>query len=457
MSTSQIGVGWGIVTMLCSFVATSTWLWFVWYNPILMGYWQPAWEHMAIRDFFLKSAFPYKNYGFISRLESLRGLAAVMVAVHHCLKIFLVAKTPLPLDKFQFHLAFWLHLLFAGSSAVILFFVHSGLVLGLSLDKSRDVQALPRWAGFWMRRIFRLYPMQIFTILLSLVYVTCFFHTPHYIHIDHWFEKFFRHTPTLLEVVQNCLLASSSMSGVTWSLCVEAIVSVLFPLLYVFNRKGNGLLDLALLGGFLFLSFKSAGISDEYAIYRNTLQFLYVFYLGLSIPKWGPTVFSMLTHKVVRVALSLGALFLFFGYQFVTPNPFLQVVVRSFSATWLIASVVYYQDSPMYGFLDRALPTLFGKICYSFYLMHFITLYITAWLFMDYAPAWLPTTYPLACNLVMVLISVPIATGLGYCCNHLIEEPLVRFGKRLVTRLCPAVRKPVKEEIPLEPSYALQN
>src|SRR2546423_4582644 len=95
---------------------------------------------------------------FSSRLEALRGVAAVMVAVWHTFAIF-------PGNGLQAATIEWIRRLINGNAAVTLFFVLSGYVLGLSLRKVNGCSG-KQILGFSARRVFRIYPAFLFATLL---------------------------------------------------------------------------------------------------------------------------------------------------------------------------------------------------------------------------------------------------------------------------------------------------
>lgn len=106
----------------------------------------------------------------IPALDGLRGIAAVVVVVHH------VLLTSLPLADAQSGLvrpgpgsvAWWLsytpaHLLWAGTEAVLTFFVLSGFVLAMPWAAGRG----PSWRTYYPQRVVRLYLPVLGAVLLS--------------------------------------------------------------------------------------------------------------------------------------------------------------------------------------------------------------------------------------------------------------------------------------------------
>jgi len=99
--------------------------------------------------------------GFIPRLESLRGLAALAVVIYHIWQ-----------QLSDSSLTGWLDLIFCrliasvanGIGAVVIFFVLSGFVLARSLDRD------PNRYRFLRNRVFRLLPAAI-TVVSLLVFL----------------------------------------------------------------------------------------------------------------------------------------------------------------------------------------------------------------------------------------------------------------------------------------------
>jgi peptidoglycan/LPS O-acetylase OafA/YrhL len=102
---------------------------------------------------------------FHPQLESLRGLAAFIVLLHHALGGAISIGDPgLPHSIRAFGLL-WTFL-FNGGSAVILFFVLSGFVMGLNVDLENGLTA-GLYLKFLVRRVFRLYPVVLVSIILA--------------------------------------------------------------------------------------------------------------------------------------------------------------------------------------------------------------------------------------------------------------------------------------------------
>ena len=108
--------------------------------------------------------------GFLSRVESVRGLAALSVAFGHTLNYVLVNDGSggglLDQTSLRGAAVKFITGLFNGETAVIVFFVISGVVIGRSLDARRGGEsAVAGLMPFMIRRVLRLYPAHIVAVL----------------------------------------------------------------------------------------------------------------------------------------------------------------------------------------------------------------------------------------------------------------------------------------------------
>jgi peptidoglycan/LPS O-acetylase OafA/YrhL len=121
-----------------------------------------------------------------------------------------------------------------GNFGVILFFVHTSFVLMASLQrldrtaKGNIVLAL----AFWIRRIFRIYPLAILCVAL-----VAFFHIPaNPGEIYAWIGwKGFFSNLALIQNLDNC----KDIQGVLWSLPIELQMYIILPFAYLAIRGGR--------------------------------------------------------------------------------------------------------------------------------------------------------------------------------------------------------------------------
>src|SRR5438552_2029976 len=165
----------------------------------------------------------------ISRLEAFRGLGAIAVIVTHC---FLVV--PWDGQGAQLLLIKLVCLFLNGHTALMIFFVISGYVLGLSLDKGASRP--DNVSRFYVRRGFRIYPAHL--VALGFIAIA-------------WFPA----TLSPITGLFNALLLRVDMNGVAWTLVLEVAISLVFPLLYWTSRRSPGWVRAAILVGLIGVSF----------------------------------------------------------------------------------------------------------------------------------------------------------------------------------------------------------
>ena len=105
-----------------------------------------------------------------------------------------------------------------GRAAVTIFFVLSGMVLGMSLRRDKGNFG-SNVIQFCFRRGMRIYPAFFLCSLVIVIYLRWFFTNWTY-PVHGWFEDFFGayHRPfTLTQIFRNFTFNSSSLNGVAWS------------------------------------------------------------------------------------------------------------------------------------------------------------------------------------------------------------------------------------------------
>lgn len=159
------------------------------------------------------------------KLDFLRTVAVLMVTGAH---LFLYLGDPIYLGVFQPSLL--------GPLGVVLFFVHTSLVLMLSLERQIETMGEHRWISvFYIRRIFRIYPLSIAAVL-----ATYFFHLPlgelqaHRL-ISNAHQSVGMLAANLL-LVQN-FFKNSNLIGPLWSLPFEMQMYLVLPFCYLWARK----------------------------------------------------------------------------------------------------------------------------------------------------------------------------------------------------------------------------
>lgn len=161
-----------------------------------------------------------------SNLDLLRSIAVLLVVVEHIL--------------LAMHLR-WIgawDISWLGVVGVFMFFVHTSLVLMWSLDRKPEI------VDFYIRRIFRIYPLAITAILVIVL-----FHVPTMQNIggDTYFKA-----PKTMNLISNLFLVQNmcwpgDILGVMWTLPLELQMYYLLPFLFFFVRRNPVLWPMILL------------------------------------------------------------------------------------------------------------------------------------------------------------------------------------------------------------------
>jgi peptidoglycan/LPS O-acetylase OafA/YrhL len=158
-----------------------------------------------------------------TNLDFIRALAVLMVVGSHLALFF-----------GNLHIGFLQPSLF-GKLGVVIFFVHSGTVNMLSIEKHVQTHGEHRlFRAFMIRRCFRIYPLSIFVVFVI------FFTKLPVSHIDNFVTTIGQHAkaelvPSLL-LVQN-FVRFDQILGPLWSLPYEVQIYCLFPMIYLALRR----------------------------------------------------------------------------------------------------------------------------------------------------------------------------------------------------------------------------
>jgi peptidoglycan/LPS O-acetylase OafA/YrhL len=128
---------------------------------------------------------------------------------------------------------------------------------------------------------------------------------------------------------------------------------------------------------------------------------------------------------------ALASIVIFSGCSFYKPTGTWALLVQCVTAATLIALVAYRSEAAIFTLLDRPIVRFYGKISYSFYLLHPLTLWsagrLTEYLVGQFDA--LPTTLVL---LTVFVLSVAAITPLAYASWRFIEWPATRKRSSLV-------------------------
>lgn len=332
----------------------------------------------------------------------MRAIAVVSVVVDH-LGITLLPHT----------MRYGLALL--GRFGVLLFFVHTSLVLMGSIE--RQGQA-PRWPiAFYVRRFFRIYPLLWVTIAVAVA-----FRVPDVIPdpttVQHYAQ------PSLAVIASNLLLiqdfwTQTMLQSPFWSLPLEVLMYVLLPLCFVAaHRSWRWMLGamIALLAAYLVVAHTNVPGAWHFRVFRFGPCFMagvIAYHILRRGPRkrWSPWVL------IGMLAVALGTMFF--------EVPFLDTLDAIALRNWIPCLIV----GSVLPFVRDARPSRFAEVAktictysYGIYVLHLPVM----WLVFGRLHG-----LPVAVQLPLFVAILGLACSSAY---WLIEKPCTDLGKRVTAR-----------------------
>ena len=399
-------------------------------------------------------------------LDSIRGIAAMVVVIHHCLltqpafsDFFFSNWTTQP-ATFTETLLFKtpLRIVWDGFEAVTLFYVLSGLVLALPWVRGRP----PTYSVYAIKRICRIYLPYLAAIAAAAFLSGIPLFTAPIVGLSDWVNTMnWSHPVTAWVLADHVLMIGhyNNLNGVIHSLIWEMRVSLMFPLLVlpiVRWRIGGALAVTALItvlivaiqlmyavpgSGLELLGSRPdlGGIGKLALELQWTAYFSYFFVLGTLIALYLPRINGFMGRLAgwQSIAVLVVGLLVFQGHW---SHAFtVQQIMVALGSTLIIMVALGTGIVP--NFLRHRVFIFLGRISYSLYLVH-VPLLMAAVLLLD-------GKVPLVVTLVLTPF---VATAVAYVFDVLIARPSVTLGKRLAG----LVERPSRPT-PLPPAASLVN
>lgn len=344
--------------------------------------------------------------GHLGSLDGLRGMAAVIVVVTHCLGA--LDRTP--------SIGFWIYqtplrILTAPAGAVQVFFALSGFVLALSLERRRVLLDTPL---YYVRRVLRIQPPYMFAVLFAWLLSFLYVEIPEATGLKGWFHSYL---PVHLSGAQlgSALLFPGNARGqlpVGWSLYVEMIFSFLMPVFCLVARRLHWSLLLPLL---VYAWFGA----PHFPVLRWSFDF--VFGMVIYLERDRLAAVAARTPGVLKLLFFILTLALFAWPTSLlkTPPEILRVAVGSgffvIAALWIEPVRRFFETRPM---------TELGRVSYSLYLVHFpILLALGPWLVVPESPS--ASVFTVTFGVVLTSL---VAAELAW---RAVERPSMQLGRAL--------------------------
>ena len=352
-------------------------------------------------------------------LDSLRGIAALVVVLHHIRLMY--SETPGWIKYSP------LRALFSGESAVIVFFVLSGFVLYFALNSKNP-------GSFWSfanKRFWRIYPAFCVAILASTA--LWYFVDPSPVSgLSDWAKDLnWQLRPTFSVVMGHLAMtdveALYSLDNVMWSLVIELRLSLLFPLIAMAVKRDWRVACLASIVVSVACAYLEGQLAAGWPFNPfHTGRYLYLFVIGATLAEKSGVV-----RRVVqglngwnRLGLWCSALVLF------STNPaHVGGVPAAIGSALLVA--LAFADSKVEAALSTPIPLWLGKVSYSLYLIHVPILIAAAHLLIG--------TMPMIQILALAGATALCASEIFY---RLIELPSIKIGRLMAEKISPQTVSP---------------
>jgi peptidoglycan/LPS O-acetylase OafA/YrhL len=331
--------------------------------------------------------------GSSGNLDLLRAIAVLLVLAQHLLR------------RMDIEHALWVPTSSLGLFGVLLFFVHTCLVLMLSMERS-GLSGLALFGNFYIRRFFRIYPLSVLTVFTALG-LHLGSDLGGFAGLSHSAYPGNRVALGNFFLIQN-LLGTQSIVNVLWSLPFELQMYLVLPFLFLWQRGKQKIWQLLVLWGFSVLL----------ALVQPMSPGLRLLSILLFLPNFLPGVIAYVSDSTPRIPsfwwpvfiLSLVTLFTLFphasvGWILCLALGLLIPLFQEIQSLWL-----------------RWIANRIAKYSYGIYLSHQFCIWF-AFGVTDSHAVWITIPAFLA-----FLIGVPIIL------YHAIEKPMIDVGLRLGDR-----------------------
>ena len=354
------------------------------------------------------------------RVDSIRGLAALTVAIFHCMHVYSVngisaihAIAFYELHDPEVAIARIFLALFNGNAAVSLFFVISGFVLGRSVRRNRQPW-LVVGTSFLLKRLMRLYPTM--AVALIAFYVVTFAGSivaPSFIGV-----------PSGKGLRNNLALISPDLVWATWSLFIEIGVAPLFVAMALLVRRFGLSAQLSLLTvAVIWLFSSSRDLSGPWLAFPLYLYF-FLFAIGAALTFAEPLMSRVPTNYVPIVLLGGFITLGFSKGMFEASSPW-PLLLEGIGSAAIVATVAFHTSTPILRCLDAPMARWLGRISYSFYLYHPLVFLTVLPFALGLGVANLPMA-PVISGAILTLITVPPTAVLAYVSYWSIEVPTMK-------------------------------
>ncbi|MBJ8052601.1 acyltransferase [Bacillus cereus] len=349
-------------------------------------------------------------------LDSIRGISSFLVMIGHHLMIFSSYQN----YRYEDNKPFVVYLLketpariifSSGNESVIIFFVLSGFVLYGSIQKNYS-----SYVSYLLKRICRIYIPYVVAISIAIL---CQLTISKYgiSYLSEWFNRSWTIESSSILIMQHILLVgkynTDAYNSVIWSLVHEMRISIIFPLVLMICLRKTVRYSLLSLFSFSICSvlilylFQSTLTLTSYAL---TLHYTVLFLLGALVAKYKNNLIMFFSNctKYKKILWFLLAI-LFYMYEGVIGeikvlNNFLfrDYIVAISACLFVILSM---SVSTFSSLLRNKYLLYLGRISYSLYLYHLISLFSLIYMLNEILPLTIILILSLMLSFILATIS----------------------------------------------------
>ncbi len=366
--------------------------------------------------------------------DALRGLAALSVMLsHYVLTLGRSHQNPAPRLLAALRET-PLGVLWAGRSAVLLFFVLSGYVLFIMLENPRA-----HYLAYAVKRILRLYLPYAFAVILGMIGAE-FAYSGALHGVSGWINQFWTKPPSVRSAVRQLTVVGTFDTNrydfTIWTLVQEMRISLIFPVIALFVRTRRAW---QALWPFVILSVAAAAVHIEaveghitffglagaggFTAFSFTVFYLLAFALGAALAHHREPLCAWYRRlgAGTRVALAVASFLVYcYGPQLASTLGH-HLVIRDWPALAASAMglIIAAYDTSVAAVLQSRPLLYLGRISYSLYLLHPIILLAALHCFSG--------VLPLPLLLLAALIATLVATDLAY---RFVERPAIELARK---------------------------
>jgi len=314
----------------------------------------------------------------IPNLDFFRACAVLFVLVDHTL------------DKLGVKTVFGTEIQWLGRTGVLFFFVHTCCVLMMSLERHKGRHY---FLNFYLRRLFRIYPLGIVAVLLAMIppYASALTH-------KEWISN--------LLLIQNLTFSQSAL-GPLWSLPIEVQMYLFLPFVFLLARAPKTIWPIL---GLFAISIPIALWETHHLARASVLYYVPDFLPGTLaywiyrhynpiLPNWTLplTICVVTTAFMADPNWTFSAWFACLTLGFLVP---LTRQIQNRRVNWVAFHIAKYS--------------------FGIYLGHSLLL------------RWIPMSWAVLPVYLICVAAVSVASF------HFVEEPMIRFGQRLTADPVPS-------------------